>query len=1033
MTEIDNLLVENIRNKNIILFLGSGFAYNAVHSGQIQPPLGKELSNLIADKFLNGKFKDDALTYVSDLAISQSNLFNVQDYIADIFSEFYPNENHLIYPSLPWKAIFTTNYDLILERAYQDDTITCAQDFTKVYRNTPEPQIFKTPNTVPYYKLHGCISYINDESLPLILSTEQYITHSQNRDRLFKKLEELSLDYPFLFIGYKNQDPNIRTILKKLEAIKDGRPRSYMVGPDFSPAEVQYWNERKITIIPYGHETFIKIINDKISKSDRELAKLRVDSERKIYKKFATDPKDLTPSESLKNFLDYETDFVHSNLSLGSSSPKAFYQGFLNSWDPIINKLDVRRIFEDRILTDLVLEDIYQEESKSYLFLIKGFAGSGKSVVLRRLAWESAVEWDKLSLYFNPNQPLRADPIIELYAYVKERIYIFIDNAIENQKSIVDLINKSTREKIPITIITTERLNALNEQNEIINYITQDYKLAYLTDKEIDELLAKLELNNSLGHLEQQSKEKRKSELEERSGRQLLVALYEATGGRPFEDIIIDEYNSITNNEAKSLYLTISVFHRLGTKVRAGLVSRIHKIGFDSFRDKFFEPLESIVFSERDYYINDYVYSTRHPFIAQIVFEQVLKNEQERYDEYIRILKSINIDYSSDWKAFLDITNARNLNEVFNDPIRIKNIYDIAEKISPEDAKLIQQRGIYEMVSRSGNIYSAEKLLKRANSLSPDNPYISHSLAEVSLKKAESSKIAIEKTKYLENAEELCRIIIKKNRDKSYGYHTLLKIALLRFEDEIKGNSETSVEKGMKDFENILSKAKQSFPGHEFILELEARFNEILDDEPKAIKVLKAAFEANKASPYIAIRYAKLLEKNDEVGDAISALTAALELNPNDRDLNFHLATLLRFENPTNYKSFIYLYRRSFTQGDTRYEAQFWYARSLYLDGEYVKAQNVFEDLSVARMPPYVKNKARGVVNSTLDKIKYHGEIVKQEASYAFVRRNKFGDEIFFHRKSSIKNWNDFKIGTPIEFSLDFNYKGPICVDVKLI
>lgn len=1031
MIEIPQILIDSIKNKNVVLFLGSGFAYNANHPNSKQVPLGNKLAEMIADKFLEGNYKESSLTYVSDLAISESSLFEVQLFIAEIFDKYSPNENHKIYTTLPWKAIFTTNYDLILERAYKENKGSNAQDFVSIYRNTPEQQIFKTPNTVPYYKLHGCISYINDQNLPLILSTEQYITHRLNRERLFQNFETLSLDYPILFIGYSNQDPNIRSILKQLEAIKDGRPRSYMVGPNFTDAEIRYWHERKLTPLSFGHEEFIKIVNERITPNERNLAKFRVDTKRQIYNKFTISTKELVPTESLINFLDFETEFIHSNLKLGDTTPKAFYKGFFNNWDPILNNLDVRRILEDRILTDIVLEDNYQEDEKSFLFVIKGFAGSGKSVLLRRLAWETAIELEKLTIFLKPNQILRADPIIELYNYVKERIYLFIDNAVENEKSIVELLRKVNSENIPLTIISADRINILNEQNQIINYITQYYTLTYLKNKEIDDLLEKLEANNSLGHLETKTTEERKKELEERSGRELLVALYEATGGRPFEEIILDEYNGITTDEAKSLYLTVSVFHRLGTKVRAGLISRIHDIGFNNFQEKLFKPLEFIVFSEKDYFINDFIYSTRHPFIAQMIFEQVLINEQERYDEYIRILKSINIDYKSDWFAFLDITNARKLNEIFNDPIRIKNIYDLAEKISPEDPKLIQQRGIYDMISRSGNLYSAQKFLKIANSLAPDDLTISHSLAEISLKKAEASIVAIERTKYLDEAEKLCRKIIKKEKDQSYSYHTLLKIALLKFKTSINDGSATTIEKRMKDFEKIISEAKQFFPGHEFILELEAKFNVVLDDEPKAIDLLKEAFDSNKASPYLAIRYAKLLEKNDDLPEAIDALSDTLKLNPNDRDVNYQLASFKRRSDPLNFESYIYLYRRAFTKGDTRYEAQFWYARAMYLTGEYDKAKEVFKNLSTARMSPYAKNKTRGIVNSKEDMTKFNGVIVKQEGSYAFIQRDKYGDDIFFYRDFLIDNWDKYKIGTNVVFNLAFNYKGTICINVK--
>ena len=74
----------------------------------------------------------------------------------------------------------------------------------------------------------------------------------------------------------------------------------------------------------------------------------------------------------------------------------------------------------------------------------------------------------------------------------------------------------------------------------------------------------------------------------------------------------------------------------------------------------------------------------------------------------------------------------------------------------------------------------------------------------------------------------------------------------------------------------------------------------------------------------------------------------------------------------------------------------------------------------------------RGIVNSDKDIITYSGKIVKQEASYAFVKRDKYGDDIFLYRDTSIVNWHEYKVGTDIKFNVAFNYRGPICVNIEL-
>jgi len=185
--------------------------------------------------------------------------------------------------------------------------------------------------------------------------------------------------------------------------------------------------------------------------------------------------------------------------------------------------------------------------------------------------------------------------------------------------------------------------------------------------------------------------------LQIKAGRQLLVALYEATSGRLFGDIILDEYNSITSLRAKILYLTVSVLHRLGEPVRAGLISRVHKIPFTQFREKLFDPLEFIVFTRWNTYIRDYEYRSRHPIIAEMVFERILVDAEDRYDEYLRIITSLDVDYTSDFGAFKRIMNAKELMRLFRDPQMIRQLYQSAHKRVKNNPMLLQQEAIFEM------------------------------------------------------------------------------------------------------------------------------------------------------------------------------------------------------------------------------------------------------------------------------------------------------------------------------------------------
>lgn len=1037
--DIPKSLVNQIKEGNVVLFLGAGASFGAKHPSNTQIPLGNKLSNLLVDEFLTPDYKDQSLQYVSEIAISEYDLFTIQKFIYDLFEPFQPNDYHLKIPNYVWKTIITTNYDLIIERAYSGNKLPL-QKLAKFIKNGERVRDKLTSiKDVPYYKIHGCISDINDVNTPLILTPDQYITHKKNRDRLFNRILELAYEYTFLFVGFSFADYDIRAILLELGKLKDGRPRSYLIGPNIKDAEARLWEGKKISSLKASFSDFIVQLEKELEpeKVKLALAKPVQNDIHPIFSKSSANLSDLRPSESLLNFLNYDVQYVHSRQKSKNTEPKEFYKGYFENWDPILKELDTKRDLTDTLLYEVFLDEKNHNNNDFQFYVVKGYAGSGKTVLLKRLAWEASIEFERVCIFFNSNSIIKYEPIIELCNYIKERLYIFIDNISDSSEEVITLIKKIKKESLPITIIGAERVNTWNtECEELSAYLTDDYRLKYLNDNEIQGLLEKLEKYDSLGYLAEKSKEERIEALSYKAGRELLVALYESTLGKPFSEIVVDEYNSISDETAKSVYLTVSILHRLGTETRAGLVSRVHDISFTQFKDKLFKPLEFIVFDSRDYRINDYVYRTRHKQIAEIVFSEVLADKQLRYDEFVRILSCLDVDYENDRTAFLSMTKARNLMENFTDPSMIRDLYKIASENNTDDPKLMQQAAIFEMSSSDGNINMAESLLSEASKLAPKDPVIRHSFAEIALVRAEKSKHRLEIDKYLSEAESICNKLISKYKEKPHPYHTLLKVHLFKIKRIIEENDPPSIERAIKSAEKSFSKAKQHFPEQEFILEAESQFNKLLNNKPEAIELLETAFELNKRSPFLCLRLTNLYEQSRKDDKAKATLEETLKLIPNDKDINFRYAMNLTKDKHSNLLTIKHHLKRSFTKGDSRFQAQFWYARTIYLLGEIEEANSLYDTLKDISIIPKMKSRPRGKVRENGHLVTFKGTIYKIESKYGFIMRDAIGDKIYFYRYEFGSNynqiWDKLNSGTRVKFNLAFNYRGAVAVNIKL-
>ena len=113
-------------------------------------------------------------------------------------------------------------------------------------------------------------------------------------------------------------------------------------------------------------------------------------------------------------------------------------------------------------------------------------------------------------------------------------------------KQVTRFIERAKKDSIRITIIVAERLNEWNMSCEhLAPLVIEDFDIKYLSDKEINLLLDLLAAHDSLGVLKHENRDAQFNAFKQKAGRQLLVALYEATSGKPFEDIIVDEYQEI--------------------------------------------------------------------------------------------------------------------------------------------------------------------------------------------------------------------------------------------------------------------------------------------------------------------------------------------------------------------------------------------------------------------------------------------------------------------------------------------------------
>jgi tetratricopeptide (TPR) repeat protein len=1036
-------LVGAVSEGRAVLFIGAGGSRGAKNGSNEDIPLAKDLAAELVTKFLGAEYAGADFRAAYDLSCSQRDVPTVQRYLYDRLSPFEPAAFHLIIPTLVWSGLITTNYDLIIERSYRK----AAKPVQKLIPNVKDGDGATTrldQRSVLYVKLHGCLTKHNEVHPPLIASTEQLIAFKEGRQGQFDTFLEWGKTKSIIFVGYSFLDPNLRALFNEIIREGDNRPRHYIANKDMRPAEATYWADRRVTALDISFEDLLLSLDAEVPDNKRQLSLLAARTlHTTSFTRFITAPGQ-HESEDLKTYLASMIEHVSSDLRGARDDPSKFYKGFDLGWYPIEADLDVRRGIVNELLTEQVIPTPPSERAS--IVVLKGHAGSGKSVALRRVAWEAAKQHNRLCLFVARTGVIDVERFDEIFSLTNVPIYLFIDDVAEHREHVLELIELVRRRRAAVRIICTESFSLWNALCEDLEpRVTEEYEMRYLSERDIDDLIQKLQKHGCLGHLEGLPADKRKHEFKYVYGRQLLVALLEATHGVPLVEIIANEYDSIHPPEAKILYLDICSLNRFGPPVRAGIISRIHNMSFDQFKDEFFKRLEQIVSLRTDPKSGDYVYEARHPFIAGHVYEFALKSQEERFDNLIRILSKLNPSFSYDLDAIARLVRASNVEKTVSDPVRGRKIYDTAITSAGRLPVTLHQRGIYEMhvATSFADLNRAEQYMNEALQLEPYNKTMKHSLAELDLRRSRLAMDQIEKVAWRKRAGERAASLTNGSVN-SYPHSTLVKIAIDDVRDALAAaeasDNEASVQllgDSIAKAEETLKRSLQQFPNDAVLLTLEGELSAELSQAERTETAFKRALKANPNSMLVARRLARIQNSKGAHSEAIATLRASLEANPASADLQNDLAMSLMRSTPnadqTAAEEILYHLRRAFTPGDKNYQAQFQYARELCLVGKYEEARPIFAKMAEMKISFRQKKAVRAyVLDDKGNRRILDGTILVLKPTFGFIQCPAPALNAYFEVDELNAAPEKITTGMPVTFELGFNLQGPVAVNVTV-
>ncbi|QPZ92055.1 P-loop NTPase [Thioclava electrotropha] len=1033
---LPHTLVEAVKDSRAVLVLGAGASLECKNNKGNRPPDSAKLRNILAKKFL-GKDKDDRdLAMVSEISISAgAGEVQVFEELSRSLSGFEPSDAHKQVAEFKWRGIATTNYDTILEQAYSSSAV--AKQHLLPFVKDAEPyddRLRAYQDPLPYLKLHGCLNHRLDKEIPLILSHEHYHRYKANRSTLMARLTQWAQHSVLIFIGYKIADAHIRSLVYDIDPGR--RPQWYIVTPGADEHDEQYWLTKNIQIVRMKFGDFMSCLDSEVPALFRGLTPPDNSRAEPITKHFRTEAQG---SDALKKSLEIDLDFVHSGMPFDEVDAKSFYSGFENGWAGIFRKFDFARKTGEKILYDALDRNDAPEQR---FFLLQGAGGSGKTIALKRAAHDAAVILDEPVLWLKENGALHPEIFEELYDLTGLRWNLFVDHVALHSDALQHLLDRLRSKRIPITIIASEREA---DWTTYCSRLEKDhppdiYSLRSLTEREAEDLVDLLERHKCLGMLQSKTREERIAAFmaEDRSDRQLLVALHELTLGKPFEDIILEEYERVQPEAARRLYLDIATMHQFSVTARAGAISRISAIRFDDFEEKFFEPLRGLVRVIEDRYTGDKGYASRHSRIAKIVFGVSCSTDEEKSAQFSRILGGLDAGFSSDKRILEGICKGRSLAQMFRDVEHGRVIFDAATSASPTSAFLYQQGAIFEYSHRKGNLDRAQELAETAQAIDGNNHVYIHTLAEVARRKANeaTSKIRADQLRGVARSY-LNDIWIKDDARKDLSFCNLLIDETFSQLKQLHPDSKEYefVEFDTKVDETVsrLRKAQQDHPNESEFPAAESRLWQMLGESELARKSLERAAKAKPRNSGIFIRLSRIVNRKDGVERAVDILQAGLDKFPSDKTIHFEMAKLLLTLDDVDVGRVEFCLRSSFSSEDHNFEARFLMAEFLFWCGEVEQAKQLFEHID-QRAPEGFRRLAPKINDEVTEKLgQYAGTVSGRSERYFFIRFGGYPGRIFANISDLTDcAYEDLRDGSAVRFRLRFNRKGPVAYQIVL-
>lgn len=623
-------LIQEITPGRTVLLFGSG---SSIPSGA---PSVTKLINAYAEGF---KVPSDfSLSEITQLAENKSqSRKKVISLLRKYCSDLKPAGGLRNLPLYGWKSIYTTNYDRLIEIAYEN-----REKRAKVFSSNFDFNSDHGQPDVPLFKLHGTIEKdeCDGHNSRIILTESDYTKTAAYREQLYDRMKSDLISADLVIIGHSLADTHLKDLAMRAarlnrETLGSGRVWLLSYTPDEDRASLY---EQLGLSVAFGS----------IDDFFLELAKKAPD--RPVSNSTEGNPLDVAPA-----LVPITIDVEHAiTLQPNFSS---MYTGWPATYADIVAGFTFKRTVASRI-------GAYLSADFSLVATILGASGVGKSTTAKQVlidcrdkGWKCWEHGGRHTL-----DPRLWEKVAANLKASKDIGVLFIDDAHLHLADVNELIDRlAILDNGHLKLLLASTRNHWHPRIKTGNLFRHGrvFNLSTLNEQEIEALLDMVEKVPEIARLAGDDfigfdRSERRRRLTVRASKDMFVCLKNVYNTDSLDTIILQDFASLSE-QLQDVFRYVAAMETAGIHVHRQLVIRILGLNAQQIAPAL-EGLTDIV-NEYDFQARDGIFGwkCRHPVIAGIVskwkfgnidktiklFEDVIDNISPTFDIEVRSLREL--------------------------------------------------------------------------------------------------------------------------------------------------------------------------------------------------------------------------------------------------------------------------------------------------------------------------------------------------------------------------------------------------------